>query len=81
VVLRQGTVLQGVARNVSNYSVQLQDADGNLHLLSMSDIEEITLAKGSPMPKDYGKRLTTHELDDLLAFLSRQSARPIEAKK
>ena len=44
----------------------------------------MTLAKGSPMPKDYGKRLNEHELDDILAFLSRQSARPsspIEAKK
>lgn len=80
VVLRNGTTLGGVARNLTNYSLQLQDAEGNLHLLSMAEIREMTLAKGSPMPKDYGKRLSTSELDDVLAFLSRQSARPIEAK-
>ena len=45
----------------------------------MSDVREMTLAKGSPMPKDYAKRLNKQELDDILAFLSRQSARPIEA--
>jgi cytochrome c oxidase cbb3-type subunit III len=81
VVLRSGAKLQGVARNFTNYSLQLQDADGNLRLLSMADIREMTLARGSSMPKDYGKRLTAQELDDLLAYLSRQSARPIEAKK
>jgi putative heme-binding domain-containing protein len=81
VVLRKGATLQGVARNFTNYSLQLQDAQGNLHLLSMADIREMTIAKGSSMPKDYGQRLTAQELDDLLAYLSRQSARPIEAKK
>jgi cytochrome c oxidase cbb3-type subunit 3 len=81
VTLRTGAKLQGVARNFTNYSLQLQDAEGNLRLLSMADIREMTLAKGSAMPKDYAKRLSSQELDDLLAYLSRQSARPIEAKK
>jgi putative heme-binding domain-containing protein len=80
VVLRKGGTLQGVARNLTNYSLQLQDAQGNLHLLAMSEIQEMTLAKGSPMPKDYAKRLTSRELDDVLAYLSKQSARPIEPK-
>lgn len=79
VVLRTGAVLQGAARNVTNYSLSLQDNEGNLHLLAMSDIKEMTLGKGSSMPKDYRKRFTTHEIDSLLAYLSRQSARPIEA--
>ena len=55
--------------------------NGHLHLLSMADVREITLRKGSPMPKDYATRLSTTELDDILAYLSRQSARPIEIKK
>jgi putative heme-binding domain-containing protein len=80
VVLSKGGTLQGVARNLTNYSLQLQDAHGDLHLLSMSEIREMTLAKGSPMPKDYAKRLTSSELEDVLAYLSRQSARPIEPK-
>jgi putative heme-binding domain-containing protein len=80
-VLRTDATLRGVARNFSDYSLQVQDANGNLHLLSMADVREMTLAKTSSMPKDYGKRLTKQELEDLLAYLSRQSARPIEAKK
>ena len=53
----------------------------NRHLLSAADIREMTLGKGSPMPKDYGTRLSRTELENLLAFLSRQSARPIEVAK
>jgi len=58
-----------------------QRPNGSLHLLSMSAIQEIKLSKGSPMPKDYAQRLNKVELDDILAYLSRQSARPIEPKK
>lgn len=81
VVLRSGATLAGVARNRTNYSLELQEANGSLHLLSMSEIQEIKLSKGSPMPKDYAQRLNKVELDDILAYLSRQSARPIEPKK
>jgi len=74
-VLRDGRTLQGVARNRTNYSLQLQDAQGQLHLLNVADIRELTLSKGSPMPKDYPRRLTAKEIDDLVSYLSRQSAR------
>ncbi len=80
VVLKNGKTLRGVARNRTNYSLQLQDADGNLHLLSMAEVRELTLSKGSPMPKDFGKRLSAKEIDDLLAYLSQQSIRPVEKK-
>ncbi len=76
VVMNDGTTLKGVARNRSNYSLQLQDAKGNLHLLSVASIREITTSKGSPMPKDFGTRLSKEEIDNLVAYLGRQSARP-----
>jgi putative heme-binding domain-containing protein len=79
--LANGRSLRGVARNRTNYSLQLQDAEGNLHLVSMSEVREMTLSKGSPMPKDFGKRLTGREIDDLVAYLSRQSTRPVEKGK
>src|ERR1051325_545960 len=78
VKLRNGKTVQGVARNRTNYSLQILDAQGNLHLLSMADVQEITLGRGSPMPKDYASRLSSTELDNILAYLSRQSARPVE---
>jgi cytochrome c oxidase cbb3-type subunit 3 len=81
VVLRNGRTLRGVARNRTNYSLQLQDAEGELHLLSAADISEMILSKGSPMPKDFSKRLTAQEIEDIVAYLSRQSTRPVEAAK
>ncbi len=81
VVLKSGQTLRGVARNRTNYSLQLQDGKGALHLLLMSDIADMTLGKGSPMPKDFGKRLAKQDIDNLVAFLSRQSMRPPDDMK
>src|SRR5712691_2492459 len=81
VSLKNGKTLRGVARNRTNYSLQLQEANGNLHLLSMNDVTKITLTKGSLMPKDFSKRLSSEDIDNLVAYLSRQSLRPAEEKK
>jgi putative heme-binding domain-containing protein len=81
VTLKNGKTLRGVARNRTNYSLQLQDADGNLHLLSMNEVSKINLTKGSPMPKDFAKRLDGTEIENIVAYLSRQSLRPAEPPK
>jgi putative heme-binding domain-containing protein len=78
--LKNGKTLRGVARNRTNYSLQFQDADGNLRLLSMNDVSKISLTKGSLMPKDYGKKFGGGDIDNIVAFLSRQSLRPAEPK-
>ena len=75
-MLKNGSKLQGVSRNRSNYSVQVQDAKGSLHMVPMSDVSEIVLSKSSLMPKDYAKRLSQTDFQNLLAFLGRQSVRP-----
>jgi putative heme-binding domain-containing protein len=77
VVTVKGSRIAGIIKDQTNYSLALQDAEGNLHLLSMRDIREITYRKGSLMPDDYDRRLTAKELDDVLAFLGRQSIRPV----
>ena len=51
VLLKNGKALRGVARNRTNYSLQLQDESGKLHLISTSDIpdhvdERLTDAEG-----------------------------------
>jgi cytochrome c oxidase cbb3-type subunit III len=68
--------LKGVARNRDNYSLQVVDRKGDLHLISMADVKELNILETSPMPGDYGKRLTSDELRDLLAYLAHQVARP-----
>jgi cytochrome c oxidase cbb3-type subunit III len=76
VTLNNGQVIEGVARNRSNYALQLIDRKGVLHLISMIDVKALTISERSPMPSDFGSRLSKQELENLLAFLSRQSLRP-----
>jgi cytochrome c oxidase cbb3-type subunit III len=75
VTLSNGKTIEGIARNRSNYSLQLVDAQGTLHRISMLEVKELAISERSPMPDDYAKRLTREELRDLFAFLARQSLR------
>ncbi len=65
--LKDGTVLSGIAKNESNYDLQLQAADGSLHMLSKSQISEETHPKSLMPPV----KASETEIRDLLAFLSR----------
>jgi len=76
VTLTNGQVIQRLARNRSNYSLQVVDRKGALHLISMTDVKALTISDRSPMPGDFGTRLSAEEMEDLLAYLSRQSLRP-----
>jgi cytochrome c oxidase cbb3-type subunit III len=78
VTLKNGEMIRGVARNTSNYSIQLMDADGQLRLLSKSEVTQVEFPPTSWMPANYGERLSKQQVTDLLAFLSRQSVRPLE---
>ena len=75
VTLNSGQTIQGVARNRSNYSLQVVDNEGSLHLISMRDVKELTISERSLMPGDYKQRLSPEELQNLLAFLARQNLR------
>jgi putative heme-binding domain-containing protein len=75
VLTTDGRSVRGVVKNEHNFSLQLLDADGKLHLLSRDEVREIEYGKQSLMPSNYDKTLTATELRDLLAFLSRQGQR------
>jgi putative heme-binding domain-containing protein len=81
VVLKNGQTVSGVAKNRSNYSLQLVDTKGILHLIQMSDVKQLTLSESSPMPTGYATRLTREELRDLLAYLAVQDIRAEEGKE
>jgi cytochrome c oxidase cbb3-type subunit 3 len=70
-----GGEISGVARNNDDYSIQILDAKGDLHLLSKDQLREVVFRKDSLMPADYEKRLTPEEISNLIAFLARQSVR------
>jgi putative heme-binding domain-containing protein len=67
-----GDRVDGIIKNEDNFSLQVMDRSYNVHLLKRDDLEQIEYGKESLMPHDYGKTLSAQELQDLLAFLSRQ---------
>jgi cytochrome c oxidase cbb3-type subunit III len=70
-VLKSGRTVKGVAKNHNNYSVQILDQAGKLHLLSSEEIAKLELTEASMMPAVSDPKLALH----LVAFLSRQSTR------
>ena len=81
VVLKNGETLQGVAKNRSNYSLQLVDTKGVLHLIQMNDVKKLTLSASTPMPTDFATRLSRGELRDLLAYLATLDTRAAARKE
>lgn len=76
VTLKSGQVIRGIARNRSNYSLQVVDQTGKLWLISMTDVKDLKIMEHSMMPADYSTRLTSDEMRDLVAYLAHQSLRP-----
>lgn len=75
VSLRDGREVRGLARNRDSYSLQVIDGAGDLHMIGMDEVAALEISEASPMPEDYGARLSREEFDNLLAFLTRQSLR------
>jgi PQQ-dependent dehydrogenase (methanol/ethanol family) len=68
VKLRDGRTVRGLAKNESNFDLQLQDSSGALHFFSREQIVEKSSEAQSIMPP---LKATDAEMRDLLAFLTR----------
>jgi cytochrome c oxidase cbb3-type subunit 3 len=66
---RAGESLTGVVRAEDTLNMTLQTEDGRYHFLSRNDLATVNYTDHSLMPHDYGTRLTSSELDDLVNFL------------
>jgi putative heme-binding domain-containing protein len=77
---RQGDRLEGVIRNEDNFSIQVQTNDGSFHFLQKSDLQNIERLGRSPMPTNYGNRLTSAELNDLVSFLMDNDSTPNKSR-
>ncbi len=75
-VARDGRKFSGMIRNEDNSSLQLQDGDGRFYLLMKSSLVSIERQAAAPMPIDYGQRLSSTELDDLVAYIRREARVP-----
>jgi PQQ-dependent dehydrogenase (methanol/ethanol family) len=71
-----GKTIEGVAKNRNNYSLQVLDRTGRLHLLTSAELRKSDFPADSLMPS---ARLTPSELQDLIAYVSRQSGRSAES--
>jgi putative heme-binding domain-containing protein len=80
VVFRKGGALDGVCVDRTNYAMQVIDKAGKVHRIGMNEVESIVFHEKSAMPGDYKTRLSSEELRDLMAYLSRQSTRPPDTK-
>jgi cytochrome c oxidase cbb3-type subunit III len=75
-VARDGRKFSGMIRNEDNASLQLQDGDGRFYLLMKSSLVSVQRKIGDPMPVNYGQRLSSIELDDLVSYILREARRP-----
>ena len=69
VTTRSQQRVTGMVRGEDNFSLVVQDTDGVFHLFEKSQIAKIDRENRSLMPRDYGKRLSAAEIDDLINFL------------
>lgn len=78
VLLRDGAghLLRAVAKHSTAWAVEVLDERGSLHLVRGEDIAKLVRQEKSWMAEDYVHRLSSQELTDLIAYLSRQSVRP-----
>lgn len=76
IIFKDGKQLKGVARNNSNYSMQVVDQAGKLHLLEKADLKEIIFDEKSFMPDNYAQTLGPDGVNNIMAFLAEQVARP-----
>jgi putative heme-binding domain-containing protein len=67
----RGQVARGVVKNENNFSVQLLDDSGRLRLFDLAEISSLEPEPALEMPRDYNKRLSASEFQNLLAFLTR----------
>src|SRR5262249_5471505 len=85
IVTVAGRTISGILKNEHNFSLQVLDTTNNkLELLTRDEVRQVNYKKESLMPGDFDKKLAPAELQDLLAFLSRQTAyrvRPEESEE
>jgi cytochrome c oxidase cbb3-type subunit III len=80
VVTQSGERITGTLRNRDNFSLQMMDPQGNFRFFLTRELREIIPQERSLMPDHYGTLLSAEELQNLLAYLSRQTVNPVVEK-
>jgi putative heme-binding domain-containing protein len=72
VVTLKGQMIEGIAKNRDDFSIQLLDMNNQLHLLDRAELKSVEESKTSLMPHNYDKVLSAEEYNGLLAMLAKQ---------
>lgn len=81
IVSPDGKQLRAVAKHSTYWSAQILDETGALHLVHGEDTQKLAFRQKSWMSPEFVKDLSTQQLADLVAFLSRQSLRGPQLQK
>ncbi len=76
IVTANEDTITGVVQNRDSFSLQLIDERGGLHFFLIPELRKIEVRQKSLMPDNYETLLNPKELQDLLAYLSRQTVAP-----
>jgi cytochrome c oxidase cbb3-type subunit 3 len=73
---------KGIIRARDNFNIVLQSEDGAFHSITRDDITQMTTSSQPLMPLDYGTKLQSKQLDDLVSYLIKSSriGKPASAK-
>ncbi len=66
---KDGHTYRGVRKNEDSFSLQMVDTTGEVRLLEKSSLAQLRIERKSLMPDDYGTRLSTGELQNVVAYL------------
>jgi cytochrome c oxidase cbb3-type subunit 3 len=75
-----GERYEGIVRNEDNFSIQLQSSDGAFHFLSKADVKTVERSQTPLMPSNYGSKLNTEQLNDVVSYLLSIAQSPTQSK-
>jgi len=74
---RDGRLLRGMARNEDTFSLQMIDLNENLLVFRKADLVEVKHIEKSWMPDDYASRLSSSELQNVIAYMKTLKSRDV----
>jgi cytochrome c oxidase cbb3-type subunit III len=69
-LLKDGKSVEGMRLNEDSFTMQLRDAQGNIHSIEKFDVKSIEPEPGKSFMPSYKDRLTPEQINDLAAYLS-----------
>jgi len=75
VTTADGARIRGVTMNEDQFTVQLMDMGGNLHLLEKDKLKSFSKSRESMMPPYDAESLSDSDLEDILAYLATAEAK------